>query len=466
MKLRLPGPARVKASAQRVVERPLLRGLSASSVCQAPSEPSINLMRAVDALLEGPSQRKEIHLEWEHDFSVEKPGSLGPYVVAKPYVERGGLTRGAFESKGQGIGTKKAPEVHRGRGRRSLLEQARDVRPGAEAAVALLEGFEGSPAAYFLGRPYSSKTLGNYLGASCAIRGEAIRPGKGRPTWGKYGWTRDENELLLILIGELRDMIRDSHGRIDLALEGLEDRNQRRLYEGAYRAGVAAGELGFEMGTPDRPYLTRRPILWGDEPMADMGWAHRYGIHSALLAMRIFTAEQVAYLCPRRSLDGVQRSLSSWLDQGLIRRHECEYPLPVYRLTERGAETVIKDGLVSPEEAEKRLIVRRGQEVHDLAVGDAVIMASMEVQEGGGEILEVVNEMRLIAEGNSAGASGVAYPDFKLAFQVGSGVHRELSFEVMGLGNQYRTTAKLGKVKQNGFQMVNPGFDGRGFRYV
>jgi hypothetical protein len=319
---------------------------------------------------------------------------------------------------------------------------------GTRIADALVSGFDGAPSTYFLGRHYTARNLAAYLGGSSVLRAESFRAKGGEgAVWGDLGWTRDRNRVLLVLISEIRDKIRDHSGSFTAVLRGVKDPQVKMLYEAAFRAGLGGGLLSAN----DWPSRSA-PVEW---PV----------VSSSLLAMRLFTEEQVSYLVPTRNLPAIRASIQAWLRQGYVRKHPGAFPMDIFRLTPEGAETVVKAGLVSEEEADMRLVIRRSQELHDLAVGDALVLAAMEIEEKGGRVAEVINEMRLIAEGNAAGVAGEAYPDFVMKFSLGE-VGSTVGVEVVGVGNNYRTTAKRSKVKATGFRLLDPGFNGGGFRYV
>lgn len=359
----------------------------------------------------------EISAGFGMGYSVGVPGDLGPYV-------RDGLRRAA-RTVSDGL-------LVRG-GRGPVLRALEDGIGGLEAAEvaakAILRASEGmfNPRAWFVDRGYSSEALVDYLGLSHLARFD------GRFRWGSLGWEFHE-----------------SAGARSRA-EGVS----READEVALRlAGRLAGE-------------TLRLESWED---------HR----EMLLAFRYFTVEQAAMLMPEASLWSVEEALDGWVRDGLVvpyrpraaqgggRWSEGVSGMDVFRVTKWAIREAVRDGLMSDDEAVARAYLRSGQAHHDLALNDALLVASLELAESGVQLSEVWTERAFAVKGLPK-----PWPDFRIeGFQVEEEltgrevqVPIKLDVEVVGVGGRYRTSQKRQETRGYGGRWFVPGFDGRGVRY-
>lgn len=220
----------------------------------------------------------------------------------------------------------------------------------------------------------------------------------------------------------------------DLAFEEAE-------VEHLFRAGIVAGK--FPRWDPE---AGNNPVRWED-------------VRSALLAMRIFTEEQVCLLAPWCGMPTIKASLTDMGRNGMIKLHRQDaLRLPVWQVTERGVQDGVIAGVLSEEEAGYRTSIRRGQLLHDLAVGDGLILVGMELAREGAIILDVQTETAMLAKQREG-----VFPDFAVKAKKG-GVEKDIKVEVVGVGANYRAKAKQAKVAAQGFRVFSPGFDGHGVR--
>lgn len=338
-----------------------------------------------------------------------------------------------------------------------LLAELRGVRRDdhgfgdEEEARAILRELQASPVGYFSGRDRGLRGVGTYIGISSFLRSEAL---EGRVKWGRAGWEEPQSGFD-VHVAALRRWMEDSNVTfaefLPTLLRGQEDWLKWPGYgyktsdaERAYQAMGFAGEASHALsGVEDREFT------WGE-------------VRELALAMRLISVEQVNLMLPSLSLRRVREVVQDWVDKDYLKPQDSlgKTGLALYRLTATAVEEGVHAGIMSAVEAKSRLTIRSTQEAHDLAVGDAIILAAMDVHGRGGQVLDLQTETSF----SMAGHPG-PWPDFCLAYQIGNRQH-ESAVEVIGLGGNYRSTAKIASVKAAGFKLFNPGFDGMGARYV
>lgn len=342
-------------------------------------------------------------------FSVGIPGDLGPYV---------GVPKERFRLDAEApLATRLSRSVNRraaggyGSGGLGRPERADVVRVADEVlahAQARAMAFRFNPSAWFRERGFSAESLQGYLSLAhlARVRNEF--------EWGPFGW-------------EIRG---SSAGR-----ERADDWAKR-----------AAG--------------------WG---VADTLKIEEWDLHRmAILAMRFLTAEQAGLMMPESSMASVNESLRDWVMSGYLEPFSRVPKQSAYLVTGKAVREAMADGIVEAWEERSRRSVRRGQELHDLAVNDAILVMALLAEAEGESVTGLLTEAAFFAMGERA-----PYPDFRL---VASREEEELSgravqvavkhdVEVVGLGANYRRAAKLGRIQQAGFRLFVPGYDGLGVRF-
>ncbi len=350
-------------------------------------------------------------------FSVDAPGSLGPFVGAKGYWE--GRPERAPEHEA-------SPIIYprHGWGRREL-------------AMALVERSLASPGAWFIGRQLNTSMASEYVGVANFLRAQGMEHGI---AWGRAGWGRLEGADYELRLERLRGALRVAGGDVERALREAGDVRVRDVLWGTYRAAWAVGDIHlFDQ------QLRSKALPWRE--------AQR-----SLLAMKIFTEEQVGLLAPWKSLNSIRSEMDEWWRGGLIEHHAGAPDLHIWRVTEKAVEGALKTGIVEPWEASSRLSIRSTQELHDLAVGDTLILAAIQVAKMGGQIEQIRVEPPVRKKGEN-------YPDLSLDIRLGAS-SRRVDIEVVGTGGGYQGRGKKAVINKGGYRVVVPGFDGNGIRYA
>lgn len=313
-----------------------------------------------------------------------------------------------------------------------------------DEACRLTHELQASPVGYFQGRNYTGSNLAGYIGMSNALRAASER---GKSHWGAAGWELTESDAPKYAdeIHRVEDLLKRAK-TVEAGLEVLRsmEMRERELAWRAVQAAIGKGDLD----------------LWRQQVAPRyMDWE---GVQAMVLPMRIITEEQVSMVIPWMTLDRVRDNMREWIKDGYLDTFGERGGLQIYRVTERAVERGLEDGVLDTLEAAGRLIVRRGQELHDLAVGDALILTALQVAEQGGEILEVKTEQAL----KLAFERGV-FPDYEVVLQASaSGPIESLAVEVVGLGGTYRGAPKKAAVAGAGIAMLHTGLDGKGVRYA
>jgi hypothetical protein len=179
------------------------------------------------------------------------------------------------------------------------------------------------------------------------------------------------------------------------------------------------------------------------------------------LPMRIFTAEQVGMVYPQLTQRSLDRVVRRWGKQGYVKVHDELAGLLIWKLTEKAIQTGLEAGLLTPHEGESRLVVRRSQEVHDLAVADVLILLTLQAAELGYRIHDIETEVGL-----QATVPVGMRPDLRFRLDMGPGrVERVIDLEVVGLGANYQSLSKLDGAKRAGMKLFSTGLDGHGVRH-
>lgn len=320
----------------------------------------------------------------------------------------------------------------------------------ANAKLAIRD-LEASPMAHFEVQEYHYSNLRTYLGISSFLKAEALR---GRAYWGEAGW-EDPKHGYRSRLAEFRSWLalREFPLSHTPALLKAVETGEQRWPGWGYRPGdakLAYRAMGFagELADP-RAALGAEEITWIE-------------VEGLALAMRLMSDEQASLLFPQLSLRHVRENLNRWVDQGFLKRYPAlaKTGLELFQVTRQAVEQGIEDGTLTAGEGDSRLMIRSSQEVHDLAVGDAILLASVELLERQGEFLDLETETSFAQRGLRG-----PWPDFVIRFRVDGQDYHE-AVEVVGVGGNYRSKGKLKTVKRGGIQVWNPGFDGKGARYV
>jgi hypothetical protein len=362
----------------------------------------------------------------EPGFAEAVPGSLGEFVaIPSRQVERPLLS---------------VPEPGRlGKGE-IPLDFGSGIR-GDLLGEDLVSHYRASPGAFFLGQSYHPRAVRDYLGASSWLRSQA----RSSPLeWSEIGWTTPPRlERYQLARDQILLALSESGSYQESLLRLSRDKASREEYQDLFRAGLSAGDL-----RSHDPWSRGAGIAWDS-------------VRGTVLGMRLFTEEQIGLLCPWNSREALRGSIREWATDGLVQRLPGPgLPMPVWKVTEAAAEDGFAAGLFDWEERKYRARYRGGQELHDLAVGDAILLLAMEVEAAGGRVSELRTELAMMAKRRSG-----SFADFELTYEL-AGTRREVAVEVVGLGNNYRTGAKAEKVRRSGFRTYVPGFDGRGVRLV
>jgi hypothetical protein len=345
----------------------------------------------------------------EPSFLVGAPGDLGPYV--RESRERFNLEEApALATRLSRAAGRRAVGEY-GSGGLGRPERADVVRVADEVlahAQARAMALRFNPAAWFRERGFTSESLQGYLSLAHLARM------RGEFQWGPFGWEIRGNEGARVGVDE---WTRHAAGR------GVDD--------------------------------TLKIERWEDHRMA-------------ILAMRFLTPEQAGLMMPDRSLASVEESLRDWEMAGYLEPFPRIPKQRGFLVTPRAVREAVTEGIIEAWEERSRRSVRRGQEMHDLAVNDAILMTAMQVASEGEEVSGLLTEAAFFAMGMRA-----PYPDFRM---VAAREEEELSgrvsqvavnhdVEVVGLGANYRRAAKLGRVQKAGFRLFVPGYDGLGVRF-
>gem|GEM_PF-4524918 len=216
---------------------------------------------------------------------------------------------------------------------------------------------------------------------------------------------------------------------------------ERPELEQVFRAGAAAGIFQ----THD-VLVKNHPVAWED-------------VRATLLGMRLFTLEQVGMIAPWASTHTLVRSLERMAVSGFIEPYyAANLSFPIWKVTKRGVRDGMAQGILTEEEARYRTSIRKTQELHDLAVGDALILMSADLAVQGAELLEVQTETALLAQRKTG-----TFPDVVMIYEK-QGIRKELPVEVVGTGDNYRSKAKQAQVAHAGHRMFSTGIDGYGCR--
>jgi hypothetical protein len=304
----------------------------------------------------------------------------------------------------------------------------------------LVRSMNAFPQAFIQFRQADLVTVGTYLSASNYLKGQTLAR---KTRWTDAGWCGKEESQYMVLKDQLKGLLSDHNGSIHGLINEFKTEEEKTLWMAVYRAAVGKGDIiGWQH------HLKTIDVPWKD-------------MQSSLVAMRLFSEEQAALLGMTYSLNSVQESLKTWQDQGYIVPYEAAVPMPLYAVTEKAVCEALSEGLLSEVEAPSRLIIRRGQELHDLAVGDALILLQFDAIRMGAELGDIKTEMGYMKEFQGR----KAIPDFKASFTK-DGKEYEMEVEVVGHGDNYRGASKKAKIKRAGFKVFNPGFDGHGCRSV
>lgn len=386
---------------------------------------------------EKPGGREPEGVWTSHQFAVGIPGELGEYAGVR--LRAGDPRMAPRLPKELVVPRRDAPIDFRGG----------DAGRGMLLAQELIHSYRADPVAYFMGLPYRADLVRDYVGAASWMRAQAKAAVGGHGgdliEWSDIGWTtaprlaryqEARGRLEGLIIGERKPA---SDALVLLREEGFD----LPEWENVYRAAVAAGDL---------------PAFDAESRGRMVGWDE---VKGALLGMRLFTEEQVGLLVPWTDSRSLRYSLRGWATEGWVEAHRGHgLPMPVWKITEKAVEDGAGHGLMSRLEANRRRSVRTTQELHDLAVGDALILLGLDLATVGGEIEDLRTEISLMSEEKTG-----SFPDFKLTYRMGDR-RRDVSVEVVGLGNNYRTAAKGGVARRSGFKVYSPGFDGYGARFV
>lgn len=359
--------------------------------------------------------------------------------------------------------------VHHGpwTGRASKLFGTRKGPGTREEASAMIRMAQAQPGAFFLGRDYTLGSLAEYMGAANWCRGQAAA---GQMRWAHGGWQsrlgpHEYEDTYSRSLETLREWkIREGLRASDLVLARLREmdewQDRRRDEEGAQQvdrlwAGFMAG-----LGTGDLEPVT------GQDPLQGFEWADVAGL---ALPMRILTAEQIGMALPSATQKTVDAAVASWVRQGYLDQNHLAHKetgmsgsLPIFRVTRKAAEEGALVGLLKGDEIESRLAIRRTQEVHDLGVGDTLLLFALHGLVNGQPIKGIVTEAE-IKRGQKLGM----VPDVRLELPKSHGLGtRLLDVEVLGSGGRYRTHAKITGSQRSGMRVMSAGQDGNGVRYA
>lgn len=411
------------------------RGLAAKVVVGAPKfGPSMGSGRGVE---EGPDDASWGAL----GFAVGVPGELGEFAG----VPRYGAEDDMDESLEAPEVVQKAPKVQRPTNIDELAKWPLEVRPvgpqmGAIFGARLVHDYQGAPGGFFRGLNYRVGSAARYVGASNWLRAQSRNLDL---AWTEWGWADGpRQERFWAGVDAIQRRFQAGDGPQRAVKESARElRFEREEMENILRAGIVAGKFP----------------RWDAELGAEaLDWED---VESALLAMRVFTEEQVGLLSPWTGTPALQASLGTFASRGLIKAHNTgELGVPVWRVTDRAVGQGVESGVLSPREAEYRTSIRRGQLLHDLAVGDGILLVGMQLAKEGASVVDLQTETALLA----ARREGV-FPDFVMTATRG-GISREIPVEVVGVGANYRAAAKKAKVAAQGFKVFSPGFDGYGVR--
>ncbi len=356
---------------------------------------------------------------FEHGFLVGDPGSLGPY--STPFMSN--LMKETDKTEDS---VTLDPLIYPTSG-----------LGGRDLASILMDRCLASPGAWFIGRQMNTTTASEYVGVANYLRcqGPSIEA-----SWTGVGWGYPKRDVYEPRLERLNAAIQKAGGDIERALTMADDATVRELLWATYRAAWSKGDIQ----TFDRQ-LRERPLGWTEA-------------QETLLAMKMFTEEQVNLLAPWKSLNSIRFEVNDWWRDGLIELHPNTIGLDIWKVTRKAVERGVEVGLMEDWEGESRLSIRKTQELHDLAVGDTLILAAIQVAQMGGQIEQIQVEPALRKKGEH-------YPDLSLQVRV-SGKILTVNFEVVGTGGGYHGLGKRSVMKQAGYRAVVPGFDGLGVRYA
>lgn len=379
-------------------------------------------------------------------FALATPGDLGEY-VGWDEGEDEEVIHPAMGDEFTGlVGPDGVPLERTGKGAidelaKWPLETIRTgVQRGAMLGARLVHDYQGAPGGFFRGLNYRVAPMARYVGASNWLRAKSPELGL---RWTEWGWADSAREERFWRgVEEIQRQTREGRGLQEaLSRAGREMRFEREEMEHILRAGIIAGKL------------PRWDSEVGNERLA---WED---FESVFLSMRMFTEEQVGMLSPWTATPTIRDSLETFHAQGLVAPFpNRELAAPVWRVTDRAVKRGLETGILSEAEAGYRTSVRRGQLLHDLAVGDGILLVGMQLASEGVQVVNLETETALLA----VQKTGV-FPDFVMHGKR-AGVEREIPVEVVGVGANYRARAKQSKVASAGFRVFSPGFDGHGVR--
>ncbi len=330
--------------------------------------------------------------------------------------------------------------------------------PGTrEEGITLAKLSHLQPGAFFQSRGFNSKNLATYIGASNAL----LSMGNDRQAhWAMGGW-----QLGKKVKGEDAYAEKLNTLRVWLDKERFTGPDIRKVLQARKNIAEVRGDLGAAQAAQDlwiaavAAHGVGDLDLGGRDPLTHAPtWAEFQGL---ALPMRIFTAEQVGLAFPLHSQRVIDEAVHAWGKQGYLRVQEEIAGLTIWRVTEKAVRAGVEAGFMAEEEGRGRLIVRRRQEAHDLAVGDALILLAVQAVETGIPILGVETETGI----KMTQTSGLL-PDFRLRLDMGPArVHQVVDVEVVGRGADYRGTRKLNAVKEAGMKVFSAGLDGCGVRH-
>lgn len=335
--------------------------------------------------------------------------------------------------------------------------------PGTrEEAIALAQVSHAQPGAFFLGREYNARNLATYIGASNALLSMGI---KREAHWAMGGWQLGKKgageDAYVQGLNTLRGWLNKEKVPNSSIREILQaqinmanvpgGRAEAAVSEALWAAAVAAHGVGdLNLGDSQRD---DRPA-WGE-------------IMGLALPMRIITAEQVGLAFPMLSQRTINDAVHAWGRLGFLKVHDEEAGLTIWRVTEKAVQAGLAAGLMTPEEGKSRLVVRRKQEAHDLAVGDTLLLLTIQAAEMGITIQSVETETGIgMSQSIGLGQTAGMVPDLRLRLDMGPArTHQVVDVEVVGRGNNYKSSEKLNGVISAGMKVFSAGLDGCGVRH-